>query len=244
MKVYLAGLQEAYTINYDVSKVKYALWSFPYSARRKDNHLIQPRENLIMDSGAFTFLNSQGTKGVNLDDYVVQYAEYLKTHSITQYIEMDVDSVTGYEKVKEYRRYLEKETNLPCIPVWHKSRGLDDFHEMIKDHEYVAIGGIVTREIKQRHYPYLKTLISAAHERGVKIHGLGFTRTELLPRYKWDSVDSTSWVMSAVHGGVQIFTGKKIEQMSKASCLGRWRPLRKYNLDSWIAFQDYADKYL
>lgn len=115
MKVYLAGLQEAYTINYDVSKVKYALWSFPYSACRKDNHLIQPRENLIMDSGAFTFLNSQGTKGVNLDDYVVQYAEYLKTHSITQYVEMDVDSVTGYEKVKEYRRYLEKETNLPCI---------------------------------------------------------------------------------------------------------------------------------
>ena len=52
----------------------------------------------------------------------------------------------------EYRKRLERLTNKQVIPVWHKSRGAGDFKKMCDEYDYVAIGGIVSKEIKPEQY--------------------------------------------------------------------------------------------
>ena len=46
--------------------------------------------------------------------------------------------------------------------VWHKSRGKDYWLKMIKEYDYVAIGGIVTKEIKPSEYKYFHWFIRQA----------------------------------------------------------------------------------
>ena len=54
------------------------------------------------------------------------------------------------KKLKKIRTKLEKGTNKKCIPVWHLSRGFDEFIKHTQEYDYIAIGGIVTKEIKKR----------------------------------------------------------------------------------------------
>ena len=47
------------------------------------------------------------------------------------------------------RKRLEAETKKKCIPVWHRSRGKENFIELCKQYDYVAIGGELSSEIEQ-----------------------------------------------------------------------------------------------
>lgn len=62
------------------------------------------------------------------------------------------------------RAMLEKGTGKKCIPVWHKSRGLEEWRKLTKEYDYVAIGGIVTKEIKRKEYKYFSPMLSIAKE--------------------------------------------------------------------------------
>ena len=63
--------------------------------------------------------------------------------------------MVGYKKVKQIRAKLERLTGKQSIPVWHLSRGMDEFRGICKDYGYVAIGGIVSGEITKDKYKAL-----------------------------------------------------------------------------------------
>lgn len=97
----------------------------------------------ILDSGAFTFMMAAkaGKKiKVDIDHFTEAYIEFILKHNIKHFFEMDVDSVLGYEKVKQLRSRIEAKTGRQSIPVFHKNRGLADWTAMVKDYSYVAIG--------------------------------------------------------------------------------------------------------
>ena len=48
-----------------------------------------------------------------------EYIAFIKKWNVKQYIELDIDSVIGYDKVKEIRNKLEKETGVKSMPVFH-----------------------------------------------------------------------------------------------------------------------------
>ena len=190
MKVFLAG---AYTREkaFIGKNIDYMLESFfyvlPWQIERIPN-----MKMFLLDSGAFTFMNSQKGK-VNFDEYLTRYINFINKYDIKYFFELDVDSIVGYEKVKQLRKRLENETGKKCIPVWHKSRGKEEYLKMCEEYDYVAIGGIVTKEITKDQYPFFTWFLNEAHKRGCKVHGLGFTSIADLPKYHFDSVDSTSW---------------------------------------------------
>lgn len=113
----------------------------------------------MLDSGAFSYINSKNTNNVNWDEYIESYAEFINNHNIKLFMELDIDSVVGIKEVERLRNKLERLTNKQCIPVWHKSRGKDYWLKMIKEYDYVAIGGIVTKEIKPSEYKYFHWFI-------------------------------------------------------------------------------------
>jgi len=82
------------------------------------------------------------------------------------------------------------------IPVWHKTRGREEWTNMCKNYDMIAIGGIASREILPSEAVQLITeLCDEAHSYGTKVHGLGFALLDLLNNFimPCDTIDTTSW---------------------------------------------------
>ena len=202
-------------------------------------------KNFMLDSGAFTFMSS--FKGaVNWQDYLQKYADFINKNDVKLFYELDIDSIVGYETVLEMRKWLEEETGKKPIPVWHKSRGKAEFLKMCDQYDYVAIGGIVTREITRQDYKYFPYFIDEAHKRGCKIHGLGFTNLEGMKKYHFDSVDSTSWTTGNRFGAIYRFNGTTMEKYGKeeGQRLADSRAVAVHNFNEWAKFQQYARMHL
>jgi hypothetical protein len=177
----------------------------------------------------------------------IKYAkELINRNKVEKFFELDIDSVVGYDRVLEFRSKLEKLTNKPVIPVWHTSRGIENYKRMCDEYSYVAIGGIVSKEIKPEHYKALPVMIKEAHKRNAKIHGLGFTSLEWLPKCPFDSVDSTAWTTGNRFGFVYQFNGKTMikHDVPKGKRLADSRKVAEINYLEWIKFQKYAEKHL
>lgn len=178
-------------------------------------------------------------------EYVDKYAEFINANRIEHFIELDIDSVVGFDNVSALRRRLETMTKAKCIPVWHKGRGYDEYLRMVREYDYAAIGGIVTKEIKRSEYPYFKELLRIAKANGCKIHGLGFTATKELPKYHFDSVDSISWKTGGLYGMVYQYQNGEIKaHRRRGARVANYKAVDAHNLEQWKQYQKYADKYL
>lgn len=179
-----------------------------YYHMNDDLWYINKCKNFLLDSGAFTFM-MKGNAG-NLDSYVDKYIEYIKRNHVRDYIELDVDKIKGLQWVEKTRARLERETGLPSIPVWHIQRGKDYFLGLVKDYKRVCFGGLmsdgVPDKVLEKYFPWF---IEKAHENGCKIHGLGYMRTQNFSRIKFDSVDSTTWLVGSRAGYIDKYDYKE-----------------------------------
>ena len=242
MKIFLAGTTASRDVTLEC-RPDYVLESFFYWSDWQVE-LLKSTKMFLLDSGAFTFMSNSKTK-VDFDKYVEDYAAFINKYDIQYFFELDIDSVVGYPKVLELRKKLEKLTHRKCIPVWHYSRGAEEWKKICEDYDYVAIGGIVSKEIQKKQYPLMKKLIAYAHAKGVKVHGLGFTSINLLPEYHFDSVDSTNWTFGR-YGHYWIYSNGSIKMHSRPAgkkCEDR-NGLAKFNMQNWINFQKYAERNL
>lgn len=242
MKVCLAGT----SIKEEILKkhnVKYWLESF-YSIKEWQIPYIKNANFFLLDSGAFTFMNNFKGK-INWQEYIDKYADFIIKNDIKYFFELDIDSIVGYDKVKELTRYLENKVGRKCIPVWHRSRGLEEWKRLTKEYNYVAIGGIVTKEIKKKEYDVFIPLLEIAKENNCKVHGLGFTNLKLLHKYHFYSVDSTSWLSGGRFGQLYVFKNGNLKQISyKDKRIKDYMQSHHFNIEEWLRFQDYADRCL
>lgn len=198
----------------------------------------------ILDSGAFTFMKNRVS--VDWDRYINEYANFINSYGIELFFELDIDSIVGIKETERLREKLYNLTGKKPIPVWHKSRGKQYFINMCKEYQYVAIGGIVTREIPRNIYEAaFPWFIRTAHEYGSKIHGLGYSSINGLKKYHFDSVDSTTWLSGNMSGKVFRFNGNGMDIIPAA----KGRKLKSNaaalnNFCEWVKFSIYADKKL
>lgn len=89
-------------------------------------------------------------------------------------------------------------------------------------------------------------MIDEAHKRGAKVHGLGFTALDWLPKCHFDSVDSTSWTTGNRFGFIYKFDGKTMKKIDapNGKRLSDSRTVAFINYCEWIKFQKYADAHL
>lgn len=246
MKLYLAGDHTVKNgVLADWSNIN-ILESYVYAKKNQNIYRLIGCEGVsfLLDSGAFTFMQNQKA-GLNWDNYIAEYCEFVNAHKVKHFFELDIDSVVGLKKVESLRAKIEQLTGRQPIPVWHKSRGLDYWRGMAKDYPYIAIGGIVTREIKLNEHPIFTNLIEIAKGSGTKVHGLGYTNLKGLEKYKFDSVDSTSWLLGNRKGSVFKFNGRTIIDIPKppgTRLISQEVALN--NFREWVKFQKYAEQNL
>lgn len=199
----------------------------------------------LLDSGAFTFMNSKKNETTDFDEYTDRYIDYINRNNIEYFFEMDVDVVVGLKEVERLRAKLEAGTGRQCIPVWHKDRGKDYFVGLCKDYDYISIGGIVTKEITPADYKYFHWLIDTAHCYGCQIHGLGFTNLKGLYEYNFDSVDSTAWLSGGRFGTLYHFNGRRLLNVDTDNRRRRedisHEGIDRHNYYEWVKFQRFAD---
>lgn len=247
MKIFLAGTNSHKEILNASQYPLYVLESY-YYFKEWQIELVKNCEMFLLDSGAFTFLQNAKTH-VDWDLYIQNYADFINCNNIDYFFELDIDAIVGYDKVIEYRKKLEKLTKKKCIPVWHRNRGYAEYLRLCEAYNYIAVGGIAIKEILPAEYPVFIRLIKDAHARKCAVHGLGFTKQNELRKYRFDSVDSTTWLNGDRFGELHFFNGKRIERITAANRNQRLKKSKTKeatmnNLAEWIKFQNYAKENL
>lgn len=225
----------------------YILESFYYADEWIEKH-IPFFKDFLLDSGAYTFFSCKHNN-TNWEEYVDRYADFINRNKVNHFFELDIDKLIGYENVLKLRERLELKTGKQCIPVWHKSRGKEDFIKICEEYKYVAIGGLVgaggagTSAYSKELTKYFPWFINEAHKNGTKIHALGYTSLEGLTKYHFDSVDSTSWTTGNRFGCIHKFDGRTIKTYSrkKGQRLRDSKAVALNNFMEWVKFQQYAD---
>ena len=254
VKVYLAGaingnLQPGYRdkntemgryVCKNIDRV-YLLESF-YYIKPWQVKLIPMFKGFMLDSGAFTFM-SGNCGNIDFEQYTKDYADFINKYDIDLFFEIDIDSVVPWQQYLDLRKMLEDLTGKVPIPVFHKNRGKEWFQNAVRKHNYIAIGGIVTGEIKRKEFKILQWFIEEAHRNDCKIHGLGFTNLKWLPKLRWDSVDSSSWLYGNRSGVIYKFNGSTITK-HKGQEGARLKPKKAaiHNFNEWVKFSEYMDR--
>ena len=198
MRIYLSGINSLRAPieqgEVDLSKL-FALESF-YSFQDWELAYIPRFRGFLLDSGAFTFM-SAGAKHGSVDwlSYSDRYADFVRENGIRDYFELDIDSLTGLAYVEQLRRRIENRVGWQSIPVWHPGRGGQYWKDMCREYKRVAIGGIAAKERARSAYERaFPSMLAIARKEGAKVHGLGYTDFGGLQRFRFDSVDSTTWL--------------------------------------------------
>lgn len=250
MKVYLAATTTAMTRSdrgqvIANAKPKYFLETFFSGEKTCAQVLKDAKEpnNFLLDSGAFSYMSGAKCSQKQLEEYCENYIDFIKRHKITQYFELDVDTIFGIQFVEYIRKKMERETGVACIPVWHKGRGIDYWKRMVAEYDYVAIGGLVFH-VKQSEWGNIQKMVMYARQKNVKVHGLGFTKTKILPSFPFWSVDSASWSKSAALGQQRNdFNGEYITNHSVADKKHKilLSKLAAHNMEEWTKYQKYME---
>lgn len=201
-------------------------------------------DSFLLDSGAFSFMNGTSVTAGEMEVYVEKYMKFISKYQVKNFFEIDVDSIFGLRKVEYWRNKMEAFTGKKCIPVWHKSRGVEYWKQICREYDYVAIGGFAINDIKKQEYDKIKQLVLYANNRGVRVHGLGFTKIKQLKEYGFYSVDSSSWMTAAARGQVIYhfqngsLTQRKINKDKQRVDIGK---LAAHNMIEWVKYQKFME---
>lgn len=188
--------------------VKYNLESYHYVFRNAPTQKIRnDGTKVFLDSGAF----SAFTQGVDID--LPGYVDYIKRNMDIIRVEDGVVCASVLDGIgdplKTYQNQLAMESlgvrPLPCFHYGEDERYLKWYME---NYEYITLGGMVPIT-KPQLYHWLDRLWEEYLTDGsgvpkLKVHGFGLTTVDLVTRYPWHSVDSSSWVQSANTGSILI----------------------------------------
>lgn len=245
MKVFLVG-QSEYIYKNKIFDF-YCLMSYHYLTPKRSK-VIHEFRDFILDSGIFTYLSAKSKVKTDIDwyEYARKYADFVKRYAIRNYVEIDIDRFVGLAEVERLREYLNKTVGWKCMPVWHIDRGWDKWIEICHDYPYVCFGAFITDGLAKNKYHYIPQFLNEARRHGTKVHGLGFTSMAGLRRYKFYSVDSSTWTIGNRYGSVFRFRNGAIEVTKKGAGqrIGDQGALAVHNLTEWIKFSNYAERNL
>lgn len=263
MKYHFASVEtNSSTLLLKKVKPPYILASFYYLKKLKENELklffdyIHSKDckHFILDSGAFTYLsgNKKNENYIinNTSEYIRDYAEFIKKYNVKNYIELDLDKLFGYEKVKQIRNELEKQVGYKSMPVFHNLyRNRKDLDELLDNYDYICISNFNGKK-SSKILPHIKAIVDYANSKNVKVHGLALTGKTFTQAVKFYSVDSSSWKSGIRFAAIPVFDSKNNKIVSKVIS-DKYKTknteevrdkLIEYSMREWKKYQLFLDK--
>lgn len=164
---------------------------------------------LFVDSGAFSI--SQKNASVNLDSYI----RFLKEqgNKINHYAALDVVG-DGEASLTNWRK-MRKEGLYP-IPVYHDGEPWRILEEYVNNCSYVGLGAVAYKSNKARLTFFDRIFEQFPDRTKVGFHGFGVFSFDLMKRYPWRSVDSSTLNVVCRNGSI-LFGGHFVKQISLSS---------------------------
>jgi len=140
-----------------------------------------------------------------LDNYIAFIHKY--KDQLLGYVNLDI--IYNAEESWENQKYME-ENGLRPIPVFHYGEDFKWLKRYVDNYEYIGIGGVAggvtlkqfTTSLGDKAFSYITEARS-----DLKVHGFAVTSIELMKKYPWFSVDSTTWLKIPAYGGVFVPRG-------------------------------------
>lgn len=232
MKIFIGAVDDMkatlqYFGKWEQFKPRHVLGSFAYPKQVAE--IIRNRQefdDVFIDSGAFSFMNSQ-FKGVEKywerpeqETYFKRYCDWLLEHEhkdkFTGYACLDV--IGNAEETYKNQKRME-EVGLKPIPVFHLT---DKTHKHLEEYLYkydwvamggaVKVGGDMTAErraqIVDGFFDTKKKIdqkrIAEGREQ-CRVHAFGITSLSFLKKFEFYSSDSVAWAMGAAYGNISLF---------------------------------------
>jgi len=160
--------------------------------------------DIFLDSGAFSMF----TQGIEVN--IPAYAKFIHDNQDIIHVASNLDVIGAGNEQGTYDNQKALEAEGVKIQPVHHARDADEWLERYLDegYDYIFLGGMVPEHTNYL-LPWLdriwsKYLTNPDGTPKIKVHGFGLTTLELMFRYPWFSVDSTSWVMASRFGTLYI----------------------------------------
>lgn len=172
--------------------------------------------NVMVDSGAHSIYQlliknktTDYSHSKELWKYIDDYAQFIKKneHLITVYVNVDI--IFNPELTWEIQKYLENTHGLHPLPVFHPGEDLKWLKKYLDNYDYIGLGGVgqITKQYWMRTVgdPAF-SIICDTKDRlpRCKVHGFAMTSPDLVTKYPYYSVDSSSWIQYGKFGMVLI----------------------------------------
>lgn len=210
MKIYLAGLLQfnQFLTNRGEKPVDHEHILESYHYLDGSNKVMAFAKNwgkpLFLDSGAFTVF----TKGASID--LNDYCNFIERDMgmFNPIASLDIiqsgHEAEAFENLKEMRR-----RGIQACPTHHHQDRNEWLQRYLDEgYDYIFLGGMVGGAV-----PVLREWLDNMWDKylcnpdgtaKVKVHGFGLTSFELMFRYPWYSVDSSSWNAYGRYGAVYL----------------------------------------
>ena len=244
-----SGVEDSnnFHILYDLG-IRNFLMSYHYvQSKQLDIDMYQDKGiKFFIDSGAFTYMSNpkyQENTVEQWEGHIERYLEWAKKHKdiIFAIASLDLEYLVGGDKVQEWNeKYFEPfmlETGIPVCFVWHEDGTKLSWEDYCKRYPYVGVswgtdsfadgtGGLKTGQ----------RMLKVAEKYGAVVHGMAMTRTSLLTKLPFYTVDSTTWLVGLQYGEVNYWRGTRMSRLKKEAWKGEYLPkilnqFEEYNLD-------------
>ncbi len=171
--------------------------------RKFDNPAVKGSslENRKLDD--FGFVDS-----VDYKEYRDNYIKFLQENQDQIDVYSNLDVINNPEKTWENQQFLEA-AGLHPIPVYHFGCDLKWLELYLKKgYDYLAIGGMIPNPppvlLPGLDNIWSRYLTDSQGMPIVKVHGFAATSFDLMTRYPFYSVDSTSWILIGAFGSIWV----------------------------------------
>lgn len=179
----------------------------------------------LIDSGAYTYINSPDTSNRTVEEWeqhIIKYLAWARQHKdiIFAIASLDIEQLVGGDQVQEWNeKYFEPfmlETGIPVVFVWHQEATKLSWEKYCQRYPYVGVswgtdayddgtGGLKTGQ----------AMLKIAEKYNTVVHGMAMTRTSLLTKLPFYTVDSTTWMVGVQYGEVNWWRGTKMSRLKK-----------------------------
>jgi hypothetical protein len=143
-------------------------------------------------------------------DYMDDYAHFVKTYRVAIDYYSNCDVIPNPDLSWRNQQYLEECHKLSPVPVIHYTTPVSWIEFYIdRGYPYIALGGLVGSTKHRGSHDWLHRafeIICDTPDRKprVRTHGFGVTSYDLLLKFPWYSVDSSTWTKLGAYGAILV----------------------------------------
>ena len=240
--LYFAGIQALELDEYLSSKNCHRLFSYADKPKKRLQMFHDCQSKIFMDSGAYGVAHSG--KEITLDEYINFINETPRVNLFAcldvipwPTLTVETSNQSAEQSWNNYVYMIEKvkpEYRDKIVPTYHYGENFKYLRRMLQGHEgykppYIAFGGrggVHTNKLYESLTEFFHVIKQERPD--VKTHAFGITVLKLLETYPFTSADSTSYLQTAVNGGIFL---ECLNKMIKISIQTKKDPLNYLHMD-------------